>query len=223
MNATAREFTESLSGKIYRLAPMPNFKQHMHALMALIIDSNMIGIATATAGYMIARTTTTYTFKVPFAADGIGYIEPLVYPGEEIEYVSLISNGTPVARVVQPKTQKIYFYQDTYIPIVGFNGAPLYIEVKFKNMRYSPEKRIVWIECVYLQNEQRADFINIRMPLVELPATYSLNVDADSQDSTNNPQDSPQDSTKKYFCPECGSATLFLERGLCVNEHTWVI
>ena len=49
------EFNKFLEGKIYRLAPMINFKYHTNAIIALCADEQYLGVATATSHYLYAK------------------------------------------------------------------------------------------------------------------------------------------------------------------------
>lgn len=234
---SARDFTKSLEGKIYRLAPMPNFKHHLNALIALCVSQQYEGVTTATAHYLRAKSLNSYTVKIPKAADGFGYIEPVLYPGEKIQKIQLFVNDSCAVSINYPEGNKIYLYPDTYIPATLFSYMPVEIEVTIANMMYSTEKRLVWIDGLYLQPKERDTFFRLATDVTaqvfpELQANSEEteeNIDIEANSNSDSSYDSglnpsaEKTAEKVLQCPICSEYSIFLDRGLCPQGHSFSI
>ncbi len=201
------EFNKFLEGKIYRLAPMINFKYHTNAIIALCADEQYLGVATATSHYLYAKSLNSYTVRLPLTADGFGYIEPLVYPGEKIEKIELFIDDSCKIRINNPEGNKIYLYPDAYTPTSGFGAMRPELEITFNNIKYPTEKRLIWIDWLYLQGSERTAF-------------FGLVEDVPTSSGTNN-TNAIKETEKNMLCPICSEYSIFLDRGLCSQGHTY--
>lgn len=227
LNAS-QEFNKSLEGKIYHLAPMPNFKHHMNALIALCVSQHYLGVTTATAHYLRAKSLNSYTVKIPSYADGFGYIEPVLYPGEKIEKIELFVNDSCELRVCNPEGNKIYLYSDTYIPTSLFGLIRPELEITISNIMYPTEKRLVWIDGLYLQPKERGTFFRLADDVTgEIFPDLRDSDSGPSSETENTTENTPikpkNENEKNLQCPICLEYSIFLDRGLCSQGHTYPI
>lgn len=116
-------------------------------------------------------------------------------------------------------------YPDTYIPATLFSYMPMELKVTIANMMYSTEKRLVWIDGLYLQPKERDTFFRLVIDVThvlnvprETPESIAeIQCESESNSSVNSETNS---GTKKILqCPICSEYSIFLDRGLCPQGH----
>ncbi len=194
--------------EIYRMAPMPAIKRSMDAIMVLCMSTKYRGVSVPVPVKLRAKSLNTYTASISSMTDGIGYIEPVLFPNESVESVSLVLDGVIDKTIRNPPNSKIHLFDELFVPISS-DYRTREIEISFRNLHYAPNSRILWIEGLYLQHLEHEQFIN--------------GVQLFSDERNKEERNKEDTSTKKYNCPECGEPTMFLDRGLCMNGHKFLV